>query len=120
MWLFLILALTFIRWDEGAVDITGLFMEESTVWLLATGWMVLPIARYLLSFFRDLHVAKLADSTEATSLLPEVADGFIAHSCLTVSEWAAVSFSAGGIVIEVAVISMVGHSKAGMRLEWRR
>lgn len=58
-------------------------------------------------------MAKLADGTETASLLPEVADDLTAHSCLTVSEWAAVSFSAGGIVKEVAVISMVGHSNAG-------
>lgn len=38
----------------------------------------------------DLHMAKLAHSTEAASLLPEVADGLIAHSCLTVSKGAAV------------------------------
>lgn len=92
-------------------------MEEGTVRLLATGWLVLPITRNLLSVFCDLHVAKLADGTEAASLLPEVADGLVAHSGLTVSEWAAVSLSAGGVVKEVAVISMVGHSNAGMRLE---
>lgn len=120
MWLFFILALTFIRWDKDAINAAGPFMEEGTVWLLAAGQLVLPITRYLLSFFCDLHVAKLADSTEAASLLPEVADGLTAHSCFTVSEWAAVSFSAGGIVKEVAVISIVGHSNAGMRLEWQR
>lgn len=64
-------------------------------------------------------MAKLADSTEAASFLPEAADGLIAHRSFTVSEWATVSFSAGGIVKEVAVISMVGHSIAGMRLKWR-
>lgn len=43
--------LTFIRWDEGAIYKTSLFMEKGTVWLLAAGWMILPIARYLLSLF---------------------------------------------------------------------
>lgn len=43
------------------------------------------------STYCDFHVAKLADGTEAASLLPEVADGLVAHSCLTVSERAAVS-----------------------------
>lgn len=100
-------------------------------------------------------MAKLANGTKAATLLPEVADGLIAHRCLTVSEGAAVSlhntwntvslqvtrhfqqntqcvntwflclkfsyFSAGGIVKEVAVISMVVHSNAwvteGMKLE---
>lgn len=39
----------------------------------------------------DLHVAKLADSTEAASFLPKVADSLVAHGSLTVSEWAAVT-----------------------------
>lgn len=41
----------------------------------------------------DLHVAKLADIAEATSLLPEIADSLIAHRCFTVPERAAVSLA---------------------------
>lgn len=78
--------------------------------LLAACGLALPVTTYLLTVFRDLHVAKLADGAEAASLLPEVADNLTSHSCLTVSVWAAVSFSAGGIVKEVAVVSMVSHS----------
>lgn len=84
------------------------------MWLLAASCLVLPITRYLLTVFCDLHVAELADCAEATSLLPEVADSLIAHSCCTVSEGAAVSFGTGGIVKEVAVISMVGHTNVGV------
>lgn len=36
-------------------------------------------------------MAKFANGPEAASLLPEVADGLIAHGCFTVSEWAGVS-----------------------------
>ena len=39
----------------------------------------------------DLHVTELADHAEAASLLPEAADGLVAHGRLTVSERAAVS-----------------------------
>lgn len=90
-----ILSYTFIRWDTDAVDEAGFLMEEGTVWLLAAGWLVLPVTRDLLTVFRDLHVAKLADGAVTASLLPEAADHLIANSCLTVSERAAVSLSAG-------------------------
>lgn len=81
-------------------------------------------------------MAKLADGPETASFLPEVADGLVAHGGLAVSKRAAVPlvkaqkacflcsgcqcgaaavsgssyFGAGGVVEEVAVISMVGHS----------
>lgn len=44
-------ALTFIRWDNHAINVAGLFMKEGTVWLLAASCLVLPITRYLLSVF---------------------------------------------------------------------
>lgn len=45
------LLLTSIRWDEDAVDVARLFMEEGTVWLLAACWLVFPVTSYLLSVF---------------------------------------------------------------------
>lgn len=87
-------------------------MEKGTMWFLAACWLLLPVTGNLLPVFRDLHVAKLADSTEAASFLPQVADGLVAHGSLTVSEWTAVPFSAGRVVVEVAVIAMVGHSNS--------
>lgn len=60
-------------------------MKETLLSFLNYKTIVLDVS------YCDLHVAKLADGTETASLLPEVADDLTAHSCLTVSEWAAVS-----------------------------
>lgn len=55
-------------------------------------------------------MAKLADVTETLLLLPQGADRLASHRSLAVSKRAAVTLSTGGIVVEVAVISLHGHS----------
>lgn len=55
-------------------------------------------------------MAKLADFTEAPLLFPQGADHLATHGSLTVSKRAAVTLSTSGIVVEVAVISLHGHS----------
>lgn len=100
---------TFIGRDIEAIYEAGSLVVEGTVSLLTAGRLVLPVTRNLPAVFLDLHVAELADHTEAAPLLPEAAHRLAAHGRLTVSERTAVSLGAGGVVEEIAVVSMVCH-----------
>lgn len=89
-------------------------MEEGTVLLLATRWLVLPVTCNFFTIMGDLEVTKLAHGTETSALLPKIANNLIANCSFTMSKRTTVSFSAGGIVIKVAVISMVSHNNPGV------
>lgn len=43
--------LTFISWYKDAVYVSGLLVKERTVWLLAAGWLIFPVALDLLPVF---------------------------------------------------------------------
>lgn len=64
-------------------------------------------------------MTELAGGAEAAALHPLTADGLVAHRSLTVSERAVVSFSAGRVIVEVAVVSVVGHGQAGRRASFQ-
>lgn len=85
-------------------------MKESTVRLLTAGRLILPVTCDLFPVMSYLEVAKLAHGTETSSLFPKTANNLIANCSFTVSKRTTVSFSAGGIVIKVAVVSMVSHN----------
>lgn len=85
-------------------------MKECTVWLLTAGRLVLPVTGDLFPVMSYLEVAKLAHGTETSALLPKTANNLIANCSFTVPKRTTVSFSAGGVVVKVAVISMVSHN----------
>lgn len=81
---------------------SGLLVEERTVWFLAS-WLFLQKTRRWFLAFRDVHVAEPAGGLGAASFLPQPADGLAALCFLAVSEGTVV-FGARGVVKEVTVV----------------